>query len=76
MNPEQAVSLEKPPVVDYCEVESKTLLNEGAKTHEALNYACAVLMLRVSLLVKEVTTTGVSESAKHIEAEARETLRE
>ena len=76
MNIGKVISSGKTQVEDYSKVDPKTLLNEGAKAHETLNYAWAVLLLQVSLLVKEVTANGVSERAKHIEAEAAETLRE
>lgn len=75
MNREQAILLPKSATAGRCEVDSKTLLTLGTKTYEALNYAWTVLLVQASLLAKEVIARGVSEGAKHIEAEARETLR-
>lgn len=70
----EVISLWSAQVEDYSRIDSTTLLKEGTKTHELCYLTWAVLLVQASLLVKEVTANGVSEKAKHIEAEARETL--
>ena len=70
----KGISSREAQVWDYSKVDSKTLLREAVKTHEALYYAWAVLLVQASLLSKEVIASGMSESARHIEAQGKETL--
>jgi hypothetical protein len=72
----ELVLLGKPHVKDYSKVDSRTLLNEGAKSHEALKYIRAALELQLSSLDKEFKASGLSEATVQIAQRVNETVRD
>jgi|SRR5579859_1106164 len=72
----ELVMLGKPPVWDYSKVDSRTLLNEGAKAHDLLRYVTVALDLQRSLLDKEFKANRLSEAALQLFAKTSDMMRD